>query len=615
MSSLSEAALLTALRGGRASLALLGDSTAVSTSPSTGWRGWGRPTPSRRVPASGWSWSATARRRAPPCGFSAGWWTTAGCRSPARRTRPRPGLGARRPGRATDADRATLLLPRRAGRRGRRHHRLHQPDLAPAGRGERPQQPPRARLGRNAPSESGLGGSVAARVPTMSGTTPAPAPALTRSVRRGYGLGSVATGSFATVPGLLLPPYLTDHLGVGPASPGSSSSLPRPGTSCSTPSSAGSATGRATRTGGGARPHPRGSRARRDLRPALPRSGDAPVGRGRLGRRRVPRVRDGLQLLPGALRRDARRITDDYDERTRLMTWRVAILALAILVSGGLSPAIRDAFGPERGYPAVGFFVAALIAAGAVGAWRGTRSAPVRHRRRGRRDRGRAAAGDQVGPTLPGPARRPSCSRPSPPAPCSPGWTTWPGGHRHAHLGEPALRLLRRPGPRGDAALAALRHGPGQEARLPARLPAARGWCARARLRPLGPRRVIYLGVAVVGVGSPAHRCSRSRCSPTSPAATVTPAPAPASTRGCGRPGRPSVSPSVPRCMPPCSLSVATSPRAVGPPRNRTRPSPRSPSASPSCPPRSSPSPCSRCGPTPWTASAPAPAPEGPARP
>lgn len=40
-------------------------------------------------------------------------------------------------------------------------------------------------------------------------TTPLPRP-----VRVGYGLGSVATGSFATVPGLLLLPYLTDRLGV-----------------------------------------------------------------------------------------------------------------------------------------------------------------------------------------------------------------------------------------------------------------------------------------------------------------------------------------------------------------------------------------------------------------
>ena len=33
-------------------------------------------------------------------------------------------------------------------------------------------------------------------------------------VRAGYGLGSVATGTFGTVPGLMLLPYLTDTLGI-----------------------------------------------------------------------------------------------------------------------------------------------------------------------------------------------------------------------------------------------------------------------------------------------------------------------------------------------------------------------------------------------------------------
>ena len=51
-------------------------------------------------------------------------------------------------------------------------------------------------------------------------------------------------------------------------------------------------------------------------------------------------------------------LTSSYDERTRLMTWRVAVLALAILVSGGLAPVVRDAVG----YWAVGLFVGALIA-------------------------------------------------------------------------------------------------------------------------------------------------------------------------------------------------------------------------------------------------------------
>src|ERR1041384_566948 len=38
--------------------------------------------------------------------------------------------------------------------------------------------------------------------------------ALTPGVRRGYALGSVATGTFGTVPGLMLLPYLTDSLGI-----------------------------------------------------------------------------------------------------------------------------------------------------------------------------------------------------------------------------------------------------------------------------------------------------------------------------------------------------------------------------------------------------------------
>src|ERR671921_2630961 len=47
----------------------------------------------------------------------------------------------------------------------------------------------------------------------MTSVVPPPAP-LPPVVRRGYALGSVATGTFGTVPGLLLLPYLTDTLGV-----------------------------------------------------------------------------------------------------------------------------------------------------------------------------------------------------------------------------------------------------------------------------------------------------------------------------------------------------------------------------------------------------------------
>ena len=44
-----------------------------------------------------------------------------------------------------------------------------------------------------------------------------PESGLTASTRAGYGFGSVATGTFGTVPGLLLLPYLTDTLGIAAA--------------------------------------------------------------------------------------------------------------------------------------------------------------------------------------------------------------------------------------------------------------------------------------------------------------------------------------------------------------------------------------------------------------
>src|SRR3954463_8481174 len=44
-----------------------------------------------------------------------------------------------------------------------------------------------------------------------------PSESLPGRVRAGYALGSLVTGAFGTVPGLLLLPYLTDTLGIGAA--------------------------------------------------------------------------------------------------------------------------------------------------------------------------------------------------------------------------------------------------------------------------------------------------------------------------------------------------------------------------------------------------------------
>lgn len=70
-------------------------------------------------------------------------------------------------------------------------------------------------------------------------------------------------------------------------------------------------------------------------------------------------------------------ITDDPAERTRLMTRRIAVLAVAILAAGAGAPAIRDAVGGINGYRLMGVAIGALILIGALWAYAGTRSAPI----------------------------------------------------------------------------------------------------------------------------------------------------------------------------------------------------------------------------------------------
>jgi glycoside/pentoside/hexuronide:cation symporter, GPH family len=70
-------------------------------------------------------------------------------------------------------------------------------------------------------------------------------------------------------------------------------------------------------------------------------------------------------------------ITASYDERTRLMTWRVAILAFTIMLAGASAPAIRDAVGGRVGYRVMGVAMAVVIVVGVLAAYAGTRHAPA----------------------------------------------------------------------------------------------------------------------------------------------------------------------------------------------------------------------------------------------
>ncbi|MDR7311189.1 Na+/melibiose symporter-like transporter [Nocardioides luteus] len=203
-------------------------------------------------------------------------------------------------------------------------------------------------------------------------------PTLPRGVRLGYGSGSVATGTFGTIPGLMLLPYLTDSLGIAALAAGFIVFAPKAWDVVLNPI-AGRISDRTVDS--------RGPR-----RPWLRRAGIALAITFAL-LFAAPSMATGLEALwvlvvflacatayaffqvpyvamPAEL-------TESYDERTRLMTWRVAILALTILLAGATAPIIRDAVGGRDGYRVMGVAMAVLILIGVFSAYAGTRRAPV----------------------------------------------------------------------------------------------------------------------------------------------------------------------------------------------------------------------------------------------
>jgi GPH family glycoside/pentoside/hexuronide:cation symporter len=186
---------------------------------------------------------------------------------------------------------------------------------------------------------------------------------ITRGRRAGYSVGSLVTGSFGTVPGLLLLPYLTDTLGVRAATAGLLVLLPKAWDVVFNP-----VAGRISDRIG-----PR--------RPLLLRGGllvgvlfallfAFPGGGGAYVEIIFLLCATAYALFQVPYVAMLAEITTDYHERTRLMTWRMAALALTILLCGAGAPALRNATG---GYQVMGIVVGALMLAGTVGVFFGTR--------------------------------------------------------------------------------------------------------------------------------------------------------------------------------------------------------------------------------------------------
>lgn len=199
-------------------------------------------------------------------------------------------------------------------------------------------------------------------------------PSLSTGTRVGYSLGGIATGTYGTVPGLLLMPFLTDQIGVPAAIAGLIVFAPKSWDFFLNPV-AGRISDRSK--------HPTNRR-----RPFLIRAGLVmAVGflAMFLGPLAPPAPAAGWVLAVFLMCATAyaffqvpylamsAEITDDYAERTRLMTWRVVVITLGIVVSGATAPLLVDIVGGATGYRVMAAVMAVLIALGTLGVWWGTR--------------------------------------------------------------------------------------------------------------------------------------------------------------------------------------------------------------------------------------------------
>ncbi|MEV4091927.1 MFS transporter [Streptosporangium saharense] len=208
--------------------------------------------------------------------------------------------------------------------------------------------------------------------------TPAPVPApltVPRAVRVGYGVGSVCTGTFSTVPGLLLLFYMTNVLAVPAWAAGLVVFLPK--------------------------------LLDMVLAPWVGRCSDHTVSR--LGARRPWMLVGTLTLpvafaltfagppltgLPAALyvavcylatatayafyevpyKAMAAEMTDDYHERSALLQWKMVFVGGAILLSGSFAPAVAG--GEVAGYRLMGLLVAGVLLVSMLASFFGTARVP-----------------------------------------------------------------------------------------------------------------------------------------------------------------------------------------------------------------------------------------------
>ncbi|MFE6972417.1 MFS transporter [Streptomyces sp. NPDC057682] len=216
------------------------------------------------------------------------------------------------------------------------------------------------------------GGRPAAPLPPRAGT-PARAGAPTRRTRFGYASGSLVSGTFTTLPGLLLLPYLTDTLGVGAALAGTVAFLPKAWDAVLNPF-VGRASDRTRSRWGARRPYVLWGGLLTALGFALTFAGPAPGSAGAwcaaAGYLLTATAFAFFQVPYVAMPAE---LADDEADRMRLVAGRVAVIGIAALVTGAVAPALVDAGGGGLpGHRWAGLFGAAVVALGALWVFAGT---------------------------------------------------------------------------------------------------------------------------------------------------------------------------------------------------------------------------------------------------
>ncbi len=208
-------------------------------------------------------------------------------------------------------------------------------------------------------------------------TLAAPGRTLSRRTVRQYAVGSIGTGGFNTLPGLVLLYYLTDVLGIAALTAGAILTVCKVWDVVIDPV-VGNLSDRSAVLRGSRRPFMRFGALTLPVffvltfaaGPTLPTW--AAAAWVTVAFVLAATAFSAFQIPYLAL---AAEITDRYTERTRLLTWRMVMLTVAILIFGGVAPAVRGLFAD----PASGYLVMAIVSALLLGGsmWTAAGSAPL----------------------------------------------------------------------------------------------------------------------------------------------------------------------------------------------------------------------------------------------